>query len=184
MDGLVTDLRRDFFRARLHSTEDGRWRQAIDVLIAPGFHAVCAYRVSRWLRERHVPVLGAVLQRAMEVWAGVSIPASAEIGRGLVVLHFGGIVLSSRAVLGEDCTLHHGVTIGNRNRHGGAPRIGDRVQFGVGAKVLGEIEIGRDVDIGANAVVLDDMPNGAVAVGIPAHTVRMKRLGLGRAVGA
>jgi serine O-acetyltransferase len=119
-----------------------------------------------------------VLQRLTEVWTGVSIPPAASIGPGLLILHFGGIVINGEAVIGSDCTLHHGVTIGNRTPGGRSPRLGDRVLVGAGAKLLGDIGVGDGAAIGANAVVLQDVPAGATAVGIPARVVSADRSGV------
>ena len=169
-----TPLQRDFERLYQHTGYDGRIRKALAVLTAPGFQAVWSYRVTRWLWDRHIPVLGAIIQRLTEVWAGISIPPEVTIGPGLLIHHSGGIVLNGRAVLGRDCTLHHGVTIGNRISGGPSPTLGDRVMVGVGAAILGNILIGDDAEIGANAVVLDHVPAGGVAVGVPARVARIK----------
>ena len=109
--------------------------------------------------------------RIVETLTGISLPKSCVIGGGLRIWHFGGVFLHADAVLGSNCTLRQGVTIGNREEGGGAPVIGDNVEFGAYAQVLGEVVIGRDCRIGAMAVVLDDVPAGATAVGQPARVV-------------
>ena len=175
------NLREDFRRVYEHTSYRGRVRKTLHVLLSePGFHAVCGYRLTRWLVQHHILFVGAIIQRVLEVWSGVILPPDAKIGPGLLIYHFGGIVINSHAVIGNACTLHHGVTIGNRTPGGGSPTLGDRVMVGAGAKVLGSITIGHDVEIGANAVVLQSLPDGAVAVGIPARIVRIKGAG-GRA---
>jgi len=131
--------------------------------------------MNRWLFKHRIPLIGAVIRRLSEIWSGISIPPDANIGPGLLIYHFGGIMINSRAVLGSNCTLHHGVTIGNRQTNGGSPVIGDRVMIGAGAKVIGELTIGNDADIGANAVVTSSMPDCAVIVGIPARIARIKQ---------
>lgn len=168
------NLREDFRRACAQTTYRGV-RKTLHVLTSPGFQAVWMHRCTRWLLHRRIPFFGAVIQRLTEVWTGISLPPEAAIGPGLLILHFGGIILNSDAVLGKDCTLHHGVTIGNRVAGGPSPTIGDRAMIGVGACVLGGIRLGDDVDVGANAVVLTSLPDGAVAAGIPAKVVRLKR---------
>ncbi|HTL48442.1 MAG TPA: serine O-acetyltransferase [Verrucomicrobiae bacterium] len=167
-------LRQDYQRAYNQCGYGGKARRTLHTCTSAGFQAVAAYRASRWLMQKKIPLLGMVIQRVAEVWTGISIPPEASIGPGLLILHFGAIVIHGGAVIGSDFTLHHEVTIGNRVSGGRAPRIGDRVMVGVGAKVLGDITIGHDVQIGANAVVLDDVPDHAVAVGIPARVVRSK----------
>jgi serine O-acetyltransferase len=104
----------------------------------------------------------------MQVLTGNEIPPTVEIGPGLMIWHSGGIVIHSAAKLGDHCTLHQGVTIGIRYGGGKTPVIGDRVDFGAYAQVLGDLTIGDDCTIGAMAVVLDDIPAGATVVGIPA----------------
>jgi serine O-acetyltransferase len=109
----------------------------------------------------------------VEIATGISIPFTARIGPGLYIGHFGGIILSPETVLGENCNISQGVTIGQAGREGKqlTPIIGDRVYIGPGAKIFGGIKIGNDVAIGANAVVTKDLPDNAVAVGVPAKIV-------------
>lgn len=104
---------------------------------------------------------------------GISIPYQTPIGSGLYIGHFGGIVVSSGATIGANCNISQGVTIGqiNRGAKKGTPHIGDNVYIGPGAKVLGRISIGNNVAIGANAVVVDDVPDNAVVVGVPARVI-------------
>jgi serine O-acetyltransferase len=93
-----------------------------------------------------------------------------------VIEHIGGIVISGDAVFGDDCVVRNGVTVGLRHRQErGSPHIGNRVDIGAGAKLLGPIRIGDDVAIGANAVVLCDVPDGCIAVGIPARVIGRSR---------
>ncbi|MBI4387757.1 MAG: hypothetical protein HY582_01775 [Candidatus Omnitrophica bacterium] len=133
--------------------------------------------MTRWLLKHRIPLLGVIIQRLVEVWTGVSIPPAAKIGPGLLIHHFGGIVINGEAVIGSHCDLHHGVTVGNRNSGGPSPKIGDHVMIGAGAKVLGGIKIGNNAEIGANAVVLEDVPDGGVVVGVPARVARIKGQG-------
>ena len=168
------DLRADFRRTYRQSSYEGTLRKMLFTVTAPGFQAVWGYRFTRWLMHRHIPLIGAVIQRLIEVWTGISIPPEARIGPGLLIQHFGGIVINGNAVIGKECVLHHGVTIGNRVSGGPSPVIGDGVMIGAGAAVLGGITVGHDAEIGANAVVTKSLPDGAVAVGIPAQVVRIK----------
>lgn len=112
-----------------------------------------------------------LLFRLAETVTGISLPKSAVIGPGLRIWHFGGIFLHPRAVLGAQCTLRHGVTIGNREENGPVPVIGDGVEFGAYAQVLGGVRVGNGCRIGAMSVVLRDVPDGATAVGVPACIV-------------
>ena len=104
-----------------------------------------------------------------------AIGMGAKVGPGLLLAHFGGVWIHPDVVIGSDCSIFHQVTIAGRGRRGqpgaGVPRIGDRVRILPGAKVLGGVTIGDDARIGANAVVLDDVPAGALAVGNPARVI-------------
>jgi serine O-acetyltransferase len=114
-----------------------------------------------------------VLAKLAEMFCGVTIGVSAKIGRRLIIEHSGAIVVHGNAVIGDDCIIRQGVTIGNQrmDRPFDAPRIGNRVNIGAGAKILGAVQVGDDVDIGANAVVITDVPAGALAVGVPARII-------------
>ncbi|MEE4382477.1 MAG: DapH/DapD/GlmU-related protein [Pseudomonadales bacterium] len=144
---------------------------------AQGFWAMVVYRYGRWrYTVRPAPLrkvcslLYHVLFKLVQIVCGIELPCEAQVGRRLVIDHFGGIVVSGYAVLGDDCRLRNGVVIGLKNVEDPcAPVIGNRVDIGAGAKVLGPIRIGDGVKIGANAVVLSDVPDGAVAVGVPAR---------------
>jgi serine acetyltransferase/GT2 family glycosyltransferase len=113
--------------------------------------------------------------RAVETLTGISLPLSAEIGPGLRIWHFGNVFVHDAARIGSGCTLRQGVTIGNRHEGGGAPRLGNDVDLGAYAQVLGEIAVGDGARIGAMSVVLQNIPAGATAAGSPARVVR--RLG-------
>lgn len=99
---------------------------------------------------------------------GIYLPRRAQIGGGLRIHHHGCIIINPDTVMGKNCILRHGVTIGTKNGEHDVPTIGDNVEFGAGCKVLGKIKIGNNVTIGANAVVLCDIPDNYIAVGIPA----------------
>lgn len=152
-------------------------------LLSLGFWALQVYRLGH-LRYRFqtrlirwpLALLHIVLAKLAEMFCGVTIGVQARIGRRLVIEHSGAIVIHGLASLGDDCIIRQGVTLGNRTLDDplAAPQLGHRVNVGAGAKILGRVVIGDDVDIGANAVVLCDVPSGHVAVGVPAR-VRPKR---------
>lgn len=111
------------------------------------------------------------LFRVVETLTGISLPKSCVIGKGLRIWHFGSVFINGQAVIGENCTLRHGVTIGNRYEGGPSPVLGDNVELGAYAQVLGGIHIGNHCKVGAMALVLTDMPPGSTAVGQPARIV-------------
>lgn len=154
-------------------------KQKIYVLFEQGFWAVVIYRLGQWTATIRIPIIGFILRfiafllfKMIEMTTGISIPSSAKIGKGFYVGHFGGIVLHSDVVMGENCSIGPGVLIGTRGLGSkGVAVIGNNVYVGVGAKILGKITIGNNVKIGANAVVVTDIPDGATAVGIPAKII-------------
>jgi len=134
------------------------------------------YRFSNRLIRSALGVVHIVLAKLAEMLCGVTIGVSAKIGKRLAIEHSGAIVVHGNAELGDDCVIRQGVTIGNRrlDEPFAAPRIGNRVNIGAGAKILGAVHIGDDAQIGANAVVLHDVPAHALAVGIPARVIVQK----------
>jgi serine O-acetyltransferase len=141
--------------------------------------AICIYRYGRRVLNRKRGILRTtqlkfywLLSRIVETLTGITLPLEARIGPGLRIFHFGNIVIHSQAVIGRNCTLRHGVTIGNRVPDGPAPVIEDNVDFGAYAQVLGGVRVGNGAKIGAMTVVLCDVPPGATAVGVPARILQ------------
>jgi serine O-acetyltransferase len=155
--------------ARFRSEEPG-FRPLLRGLLSQGFQALLVYRIFRWFHERGIPAqpVRFIFERFVEITTGISIPVEATIGKGLRIHHFGGIIIHPQVIIGEECVVYHGVTLGDLGVRGGAPRIGNRVVIGAGAKVIGPIDIGDDSRIGANAVVVNAVPRGHIAVGVPA----------------
>lgn len=138
-----------------------------------GIDAMSLYRLGRKLYLRGIPVLPAVLRKAIHYMHGSYIPAEAEIGEGTQLGYGGmGIVIHKDAKIGRHCLISHQVTIGGRSGLKDLPVIGDYVRIGAGAKILGNIHIGDFAVIGANAVVVRDVAPGAVVGGIPAREIR------------
>ena len=143
---------------------------------AQGFWALVVYRFGRWRYRLEPPLLRkpfSLLYRIAFKWvqmaAGIELPCEVEIGRNFVIDHSGGIVVSGFARFGDDCRIRTGVVVGlSRVEDPCAPVIGNNVDIGAGAKVLGRIRIGNNVRIGANAVVVADVPDDHLAVGVPA----------------
>ena len=131
--------------------------------------AMAWFRFGCWCKQRGIPILPGMVQRLIYRHFGLEIQVGADIGGGLYIAHPVGTVISVRRV-GENCSVIAAVTIGMRNKWA-FPDIGDRVFIGAGARVLGGIVVGDDAVIGANAVVIDDVPEGATVVGIPARVI-------------
>ena len=148
------------------------WRQGVWALAVYRF-GQWRYRVRpAWLRKP-LSLAYKCLKIGVQITTGIDLPCETRVGRRLVIEHFGGIIVSGDSVIGDDVTLRHGVTLGlRRTGVAGAPVIGDRVDIGAGAKILGPVTVGDGAVIGANAVVLCDVPAGALAVGIPARIKR------------
>ena len=135
-----------------------------------GVHALWYYRVAHRLWRRGHHSLARLLSQHARRRTGIEIHPGAQIGRRVFIDHGMGLVIGETAVVGNDVLLFHGVTLGGTTMSHGKrhPTLGDRVVVGAGAKILGSVYIGSDARIGANAVVVKDVPNGATAVGIPA----------------
>lgn len=153
-------------------------------LLAQGFWALQIYRFGHARFKFHSKlirwpwgVIHLVLSKLCEIFFGILIGVKANIGRRLIIEHFGSIIIHGSCEIGDDCMIRQGVTLGNRrlDRPLEAPKIGSRVNIGAGAKILGNVVIGDDVDIGANAVVISDVPAFHIAVGVPAR-IKPRRL--------
>lgn len=148
---------------------------------AQGFWVMLVYRFGRWrygvrpaLLRKLFSLIYKVLFKFVQIITGIELPCEVVVGRNFVIDHFGGIVISGYARFGDDCRIRNGVVVGLKNvSEPIAPIIGNNVDIGAGAKVLGNIRIGNNVVIGCNAVVLIDVPDDALAVGVPA-TVKLK----------
>lgn len=162
-------LREDLQVAR---DRDPAARSTLEVALAyPGVHAVWAHRLThRMWRNPALRLPARLLSQATRSATGIEIHPAASIGRRLFIDHGMGVVVGETSVVGDDVTLFHGTTLGGRSMTHGKrhPTIGDRVVVGAGAKVLGAVWVGDDAQVGANAVVVKDVPAGAVAVGVPA----------------
>ncbi len=146
----------------------------------PGFRAVATHRFGVWRMTVNPKILRAPLSilyrylfRKCRNHYGIELPYTVQLGRRVIIEHQHGIVIHGQCVIGDDCIIRQGVTLGNKtlDRPDDAPRLGNRVNVGAGAKVLGLVNIGDDATIGANAVVVKDVPDGALAMGIPAKNI-------------
>ncbi|MDP1595983.1 MAG: serine O-acetyltransferase [Methylotenera sp.] len=153
-------------------------RTHIEILTTyPGVHALLMHRLSHWLWKANFFWLGRFLSHIGRWLTGIEIHPGATIGRRVFIDHGMGVVIGETAVIGDDCTLYHGVTLGGTSWNKGKrhPTLEAGVVIGAGAKVLGPITIGENAKIGSNAVVVKDVPANATAVGIPARILEEEK---------
>ena len=153
-------------------------RSHLEVLTTyPGVHALIMHRFSHWLWGMHLYWLGRVFSHIGRGLTGIEIHPGATIGRRVFIDHGMGVVIGETAIIGDDCTLYHGVTLGGTSWNKGKrhPTLKQGVVIGAGAKVLGPITIGKNAKIGSNAVVVKDVPENATAVGIPARILEEEK---------
>lgn len=156
-------------------SRDPASRGKIEILITnQGVHAILMHRVAHLLDSKNHRFCAKLVSQLSRFFTGIEIHPSAKIGKGLLIDHGAGVVIGETAEIGNNCTIFHGVTLGGRGNEKGKrhPTLRDGVFVGAGAKILGNIEIGNNAKIGANAVVLHDVPENATAVGVPARVVR------------
>ena len=147
------------------------------LILYPFIHALIAYRISHLFYKAHLFFLARLISQISRFFTGIEIHPGATIGKGLFIDHGMGVVIGETAEVGDNVTLYHGVTLGGTGKDKGKrhPTVGNNVIIGSGAKVLGPINIGDNVKIGANAVVLHHIPANSTAVGIPAKVVRYEK---------
>ncbi|HNV87971.1 MAG TPA: serine O-acetyltransferase [Methylotenera sp.] len=143
----------------------------------PGVHALIMHRLSHWLWKARLYWLGRLFSHLGRFLTGIEIHPGATIGHRVFIDHGMGVVIGETAVIGDDCTLYHGVTLGGTSWNKGKrhPTLEQGVVIGAGAKVLGPITIGKNAKIGSNAVVVKDVPENATAVGIPARILEEEK---------
>lgn len=162
--------------------EDPAAKSSLEIILAyPGFHAVLLHRVSSWFYRHRRYVIARVISHIGRILTGIEIHPGAKIGQRLFIDHGFGVVIGETAEVGDDVLLYQGVTLGGTGGERGKrhPTIGDRVVIGAGAAVLGNIELGPDVKVGAGSVVVHAVPAGATVVGIPGKVVKGRNEGLG-----
>ncbi|HXP28732.1 MAG TPA: serine O-acetyltransferase [Solirubrobacteraceae bacterium] len=173
---VVKELRRDLQAARTRDPAARGVGQVELVTTWPGIHALIAHRIAHAMDAAGVPLLPRLISMVTRMLTGIEIHPAAQIGSGLFIDHGTGVVIGETADIGNDVTLYQGVTLGGTGfatgkRH---PTVQDNVTIGSGAKLLGPITIGHGAKIGANSVVITDVPPHSTVVGNPGHPVRVE----------
>ena len=151
-------------------------RSALEVFILySGLHAVLWHRLSHWLYKKHCFFLARFISQLAKFFTGIEIHPGAQLGKGILIDHGTGVVIGETAVVGDDCTIYQGVTLGGTGKEKGKrhPTLGNHVMVGSGAKILGPFKVGDHAKVASNAVVLEEVPPNATAVGVPARIVRI-----------
>lgn len=145
------------------------------LLLYPGVHAIIYHRIAHWFYLRKCFFISRLISQWARRATGIEIHPGAQIGNRLVIDHGMGIVIGETTIIGDDCLLYQGVTLGGSGKEKGKrhPTLGNNVLVGAGAKVLGSFKVGDNARIAANAVVLNEIPDHATAVGVPAKVVRV-----------
>jgi serine O-acetyltransferase len=174
---MLAAIRQDIQAAK---ERDPARPSTLQVVVAyPGVHAIWGHRISHWLWYRGAKVAARAIGELTRILTGVEIHPGAILGTGLFIDHATGVVIGETAEVGDDVTIFHGVTLGGVSTDPGKrhPTIGDRVIIGAGAKILGPIKIGDDSRIGANSVVVKEVPSSSVVVGVPGQIISRAKPG-------
>jgi serine O-acetyltransferase len=172
---VARELRQDLAAAKARDPA-ARDVSRLEILLTyGGVQALLAHRVAHALYEHGVPVLPRLIAYVSRMITGVEIHPAAKIGQALFIDHGAGVVIGETAEIGDDVTLYQGVTLGGTGFEQGKrhPTVGDEVVVGSGAKLLGPIRVGDRAKVGANSVVIDDVPPNSTVVGNPGHVVRI-----------
>jgi serine O-acetyltransferase len=149
-------------------------RSSIEVLLLySGLHAILYHRIAHWFYKHGFLFISRLISQTSRFLTGVEIHPAAKIGKRLFLDHGSGIVIGETTIIGDDCTLYQGVTLGGTGKDKGKrhPTLGNNVMVGAGARVLGPFKVGDNSKIAANAVVLEEIPPNSTAVGVPARIV-------------
>lgn len=170
--GVVALIGSDLRAKAAWCYEDTGWRSILKVLATDGTPAMLLYRCMQAARGARLIPLEMLFNRVISAFCGCVIGRGAEFGPGFVLIHSIGVVINGRVVGGSGVRIEHQVTIGAERR--ASPRLGNDVFIGAGAKIIGAVHVGDNSRVGANAVVVRDVPSGATVVGVPARVVRQR----------
>ncbi|MDO4436436.1 MAG: serine O-acetyltransferase [Coriobacteriaceae bacterium] len=170
--GAIATVREDIATVRAH--DPAAQSKLVIFLSYPGLHAKWMHSLGHWLWKHDLRAVARVLSQITRFVTGVEIHPAAQIGKRLFIDHAMGVVIGETAVVGDDCVLYQGVTLGGTGNESGKrhPTLGNGVHVGSGAKVLGNITIGDNVRIGGNSVVVKDVPSDCTVVGIPGRIIK------------
>lgn len=163
--------------ARAYKKQDPSVKSIVEVfLLYPGFHVMGFYRIAHFLFSCHLYFLARFVSQLGRMLTQIEIHPGAKIGKRFIIDHGSGVVIGETAVIGDDCLIHHGVTLGGKSRQPGKrhPTLGNRVLVGAGAIILGDIMIHDEAVIGAGSVVTKDVKACDIVAGNPARTIRNK----------
>jgi serine O-acetyltransferase len=174
-----------FFKEEIKNTreKDPAARGFVQIiLVYSGLHAIIAYRINHLFWKAGLKFIARWFAQIARFFTGIEIHPAAQIGKGLFIDHGMGVVIGETSIVGDNVTLFQGVTLGGTGKETGKrhPTLGDNIVVGAGAKILGNINIGSNSYIGANAVVLRDVPSNSTVVGVPGHVTKQdgKRIDL------
>lgn len=157
-------------------SRDPAARSALEVFfLYPGLHAVINHRIANWFYRHKMLFIARFVAHCSRFFTGIEIHPAAKIGKGLFIDHGSGVVIGETTEIGDNVTIYQGVTLGGTGKEHGKrhPTIGNDVVIGSGARILGPFRVGNGAKIAAGAVVLDEVPDDATAVGVPARVVRV-----------
>lgn len=171
--GMISDI-------KTLKMKDPAARHTLDILLTHnGLHAVWCYRISHFLWKIKLKLIARMMSNTCRMLTGVEIHPGAQIGKNFIIDHGSGIVIGETSVIGDNVLMYHQVTLGGTGNETGAkrhPSVCDNVMIAAGAKILGNIQIGYAAKVGANAVVLKNVPPYATAVGMPARIIEGEKL--------
>ncbi len=172
--GIISDI-------KTLKKKDPAARHALDIILTHnGLHAVWNYRIARFFWKLKLKMIARIISNIGRLLHGTDIHPGAQIGKNFIIDHGSGVVIGETAVIGNNVLMYHGVTLGGTGNHSGEkrhPSVCDNVMIAAGAKILGDIKIGFGAKVGANAVVLINVPPYSTAVGMPARIIEGKELG-------
>ena len=172
--GLISELKE---QVKVAKEKDPAALSAFEIIITySGVHAIISHRVAHWLYKNKFPFLPRLISQVSKFFTGIEIHPGAQIGKKFFIDHGMGVVIGETTIIGDNCLLYQGVTLGGTGKERGKrhPTLGNNVVVSAGAKVLGSISIGNNVIIGAGAVVINPVPDDCTVVGVPGKIVKIK----------